>query len=140
MMSDADNNETSYATLGLAPDATLAQVKARYRELNNAYLKILELSRKGNVPSASQHTPVNSNALRENQQAKAGSGQTSPTQETRTEPIGVLKEKLAKGKIDKTHFERLTKERYDYLRNKPFSELSDSEFEERLTWLEEKSS
>jgi len=37
-----------------------------------------------------------------------------------------------------SQFERLTKERDDYLGNRPFSELSDSEFEERFTWLEEK--
>jgi hypothetical protein len=138
-MSSTDDDETYYATLGLSPDATFAQVKARYKELNNAYLKILELSRKGNVRTASQDTPVNGNAVQVEQQPKADSGQTSSSQETRTEPIAALKEKLAKGKMNKTQFERLRKERYDYLRNKPFSELSDSEFEERLTWLEKKS-
>jgi hypothetical protein len=89
------------------------------------------LSRKGNIPASG-------NGLQVEQQPKADSGQTSSSQETRAETITALKEKLAKGEIDKTQFERLTKERYDYLRNKPFSELSDSEFEERLTWLEEK--
>jgi len=132
-MSNTDDDETYYATLGLSPDATFAQVKARYKELNNAYLRILELSRKGNVRTTSQHAPVNGNALQVEQQPKADSGQTSSSQETRTEPIVALKEKLAKGKIDKTQFERQAKARYDYLKNKPFSELSDSEFEERLS-------
>ena len=135
-MSNTEDDETYYETLGLSPDATFAQVKARYNELSNAYLKILALSRKGNVRTASRHTPANGNAVQVEQQRSGDSGQTSSSQETRTEPIAALKEKLANGKIDKTQFERLTKGRYDYLRNKPFSELSDSEFEERLTWLE----
>jgi hypothetical protein len=111
-------------------------VKARYKELTNAYLKILELSRKGNIRTTSQHTPVSGNALQVKQEPEADSGQTSSSQETRTEPIAVLKEKLAKGTINKTQFEKLAKARYDYLRNKPFSELSDSEFEERLSGFE----
>ena len=135
MSNNADGNEAYYATLGLPPDATLKQVKARYRELNDAYLKILELSRKGDVRTAPQHSPVGGNALQPGQQ-KAGSGQISSSQETRTEPIAALKEKLAKGKIDEAQFERLAKERYDYLENKPFSELSDSEFDERLKGFE----
>ena len=135
-MSSTDDDETYYATLGLSPDATFAQVKSRYKELNNAYLKILELSRKGKARTTSQDNPVNGNAVQVERQPKADSGQTSSSLETSTKPIAALKEELAKGKIDKTQFERLRKERYDYLRNRPFSELSDSEFEERLTWLE----
>jgi hypothetical protein len=96
----------------------------------------LTLSRKGNISTTPQHTSVSSNALQVEQQPKADSGQTSPSQETRTEPIAALKEKLAKGKINKTQFERLAKARYDYLKNKPFSELSDSEFMERLSGFE----
>jgi len=96
----------------------------------------LTLSRKGNISTTPQHTSVSSNALQVEQQPKADSGQTSLSQETRTEPIAALKEKLAKGKINKTQFERLAKARYDYLKNKPFSELSDSEFEERLSGFE----
>ena len=115
------DKETSYATLGLPLDATMDQVKKRYRELNDAYLKILELSRNS---------------------ASAGTVQTksepksSAAQETHTEPIAKIKERLAKGQINKTHFEKLAKERYDYLKNKPFSELSDSELEERLKGFE----
>ena len=129
-MSSTDNDDTYYETLGLSPDATFAQVKARYNELNNAYLKILESSRKGSARQSSQSAPIGDNAHRAEQQPKA---------ETRTESIAVLKERLAKGTMDKAQFERLTKERYDYLRNKPFSELTDSEFEERLEWLEDSS-
>jgi len=128
-MSSTDDDATYYATLGLAPDATPAQVKARYKELNDAYLKILESSRRRNARTPPQHTPAGGNAQAEQQ----------PKVETRTEPIAVLKEKLAKGTIDRAQFERLTKERYDYLRNRPFSDLSDSEFEERLEWLEDSS-
>ena len=134
-MSNTDDNESYYATLGLPPDATLAQVKARYNEINNAYLRILESSRKGSISSTSQHTPVSGDALQV-ERPKADSGQTSSSRETRTQPIGVLKEELAKGKINKTQFERLAKARYDYLRSKPFSELSDSEFDERMTGFE----
>jgi hypothetical protein len=136
MSNNTDDNETYYATLGLPPDATLAQVKTRYKELNDAYLKILELSRKGNIRTTSQHTSASGNAIQVEQQPKADSGQTSSSQETRTEPIAALKEKLAKGKINKTQFERLAKARYDYLKNRPFSELSDSEFAERLSGFE----
>jgi hypothetical protein len=134
-MSNTDDNGSYYATLGLPPDATLAQVKARYKEMNNAYLRILESSRKGSISSTSQHTPVGGDALQV-ERPKADSGQTSSSRETRTEPIGALKEELAKGKINKTQFERLAKARYDYLRSKPFSELSDSEFDERMTGFE----
>jgi hypothetical protein len=101
------------------------QVKSRYRELNDAYLKILELSR--NAESAKRPVPANSNAV----QSKPN-GKQSSQQETHTEPIATIKEKFAKGKINKTQFEKLVKERYNYLKNKPFSELSDSELQERL--------
>jgi hypothetical protein len=134
-MSNTDDNGSDYATLGLPPDATLAQVKARYKEINSAYLRILELSRKGSNGATSQHTPVGGNAVQV-ERPKADSGQASSSRETRTESIAALKEELAKGKIDKTQFERLAKARYDYLRSKPFSELSDSEFDERMTGFE----
>ena len=48
-MSNSDNKETYYETLGLPPDATLDQVKSRFKELNQAYLKILELSRTAQI-------------------------------------------------------------------------------------------
>jgi DNA repair exonuclease SbcCD ATPase subunit len=89
---------------------------------------------KGNVRTTSQSTSVSGNALQVEQ--KAGSGQTSSSHEARTEPIAALKEEFAKGKIDKTQFDRLAKARYDYLKHKTFSELSDSEFQERLTGFE----
>jgi len=132
MSKDSNDDEAYYATLGLPPDATMAQVKARYRELNDAYLKILELSRKGNLRATSGHIPVGGNVVQAEQGSKASAGQTSSSQETRTEPLAALKEKLAKGKISKAQFEKLAKERHDYLENKPFSELTDSEFDERL--------
>ena len=135
-MSNPDASETYYAALGLPPDATLAQVKERYKELNNAYLKILELSRKGNVRTATQRAPVSGKAPQAEQQPKADSGQMSSSQDTHMEPIAALKEKLAKGRINKDQFERLAKARYHYLKNKPFSELTDSEFEERLKGFE----
>lgn len=131
----ADDNETYYATLGLPPDATLKQVKARYRELNDAYLKILELSRQGSSRTTSQPGPDGGSTPPATQQEEAFRKMSS-SQETRTEPIAALKAELADGKINKTQFEKLAKERYDYLKNKPFSELSDSEFEERLKGFE----
>jgi len=133
-MSDTDDSETYYATLGLPPDATFAQVKARYKEVSDAYLKILELSRKGDSRTASQRTSVGSNAPQV--ERSASSGQTSASQGTHTESISALKEKLANGKIDKAQFEKLAKARYDYLMTKSFSDLSDSEFEERLKGFE----
>jgi hypothetical protein len=133
-MSNPDD-EGSYETLGLPPDATLAQVKARYREINNAYLKILESSRKASSGAATQRTD-DGKALHVEEQLKANTGQASSSQQSGTEPIGVLKEKLAKGKINKTQFQKQAQERYDYLRSKPFSELSDSEFDERMTGFE----
>lgn len=135
-MTDSPGDEGAYyETLGLPPDATLKEVKARYRELNEAYLKILELSREGDARAPPQHPPAGG-ALHEEQRPKADAGQRPPSQETRTEAIAALKEKLARGKIDRKQFERLAKERYEYLKNRPFSELSDSEFEERLKGFE----
>ena len=124
-MTDSDNKDTYYTTLGLSPDATMDQVKSRYRELNEAYLKILELSR--NAESTKRPVAANSSAV----QSKPNVKQSSQ-QETHTEPIAVIKEKFAKGKMNKTQFEKLVKERYEYLKNKPFSELSDTELQERL--------
>ena len=131
-MSNSDK-ETYYATLGLPPDATMDQVKSRYRELNDAYLKILELSRSANTGTPTRPTSTNNSAVQPKPLPKQLS---SSPQETRTEPITTIKEKLAKGKINKTQFEKLVKERYDYLKNKPFSELSDSELQERLKGFE----
>ena len=96
----------------------------------------LTLSRTGDIRTTSQHTPASGNVLHVEQQSKADSDQMSSSQETRTEPIAALKEELAKGKINRAQFERLAKARYDYLKNRPFSELSDSEFEERLSGFE----
>ena len=133
-MSDEHDADGSYfATLGLPPDATLHQVKARYRELNDAYLKILELSRARNA-GVSRHDPNGDRPRQVGQ--KADPGQVAPSQKTHTEPIAVLKEKLAKGAIDKAQFAKMAKERFDYLEKKPFSELSDSEFDERLKGFE----
>ena len=134
-MSDTDDRETHYATLGLPSDATMAQVKARYRELNDAYLKILESARRGDTRTGPHQAPVGASASQAEPQTRADSGHAS-SHETHTEPITALKEKLAKGKITKTQFESLAKARYDYLKNKSFSELSDSEFEERLSGFE----
>ena len=134
-MSDTDDSETYYATLGLTPDATFDQVKTRYKELNDAYLKILEATRKGKTRAAAQRNPGGGVSLQPEQQ-RTDSGRASSSQETRTEPIVELKDKLAKGKIDKNQFESLARARYQYLMNKSFSELSDSEFEERLKGFE----
>lgn len=119
------NSDSYYETLGLSPNASLDQVKKRYRELNDAYLKILELSRK-NVG-----TPTAANAAQPNTQPKQAS-----SQETHSQPIGTIRERFAKGQLNQTQFEKLVKERYDYLKNKPFSELSDSELQERLKGFE----
>lgn len=128
-MSDSDK-EAYYATLGLSPDATFDQVKARFKELNDAYLKILELSRHaGAAKPATDSTP---NQPKQQPSAKPKASQ----QETNTEPIATIKQKFAAGKINKTQFEKLAKERYDYLKNKPFIDLSDSELEERLKGFE----
>ena len=133
-MSQSEEVEAYYAALGLPPDATMAQVKARYRELNDAYLKILESSRRGGARTSPQHGPESGDALQE--QRKPDPGRKPPQHETDTEPIKELKERLANGKIDKARFEELAKARYRYLQQKPFSELSDSEFDERLSGFE----
>jgi hypothetical protein len=96
----------------------------------------LKSSREGDILPTPHHASVGGMALRVEQQPQADSGRRSSSQETRTEPIAALKERLAKGKIDETEFERLAKARYQYLKNKSFSELSDSEFEERLSAFE----
>jgi hypothetical protein len=130
-MSDTDR-EAYYATLGLPPDATFEQVKARFRELNDAYLKILELSRGG-----AKGPPAKSGAPPSKPQPDATPRQaSSPLQETRTEPIAKIKARLAKGEIKQAQFEKLAKERYEYLKRKPFSDLTESEFEERLHGFE----
>jgi hypothetical protein len=133
-MSDSDDKETYYAALGLSPDATFDQVKSRFRELNDAYLKILELSRRSAKAGApGRPASTDANAVQHKPQQDTNPKQlSSPRQETHTEPITIIKTRLAKGEIQKAQFEKLAKERYDYLKNKPFSELSDSEFEERL--------
>jgi hypothetical protein len=124
--------------LGLSQDATMDQVKSRYRELNDAYLKILELSRS----SANTGTPIrpasaDNDTLQPKPQPDTNPKQgSSPSQEAHTEPIAKIKARLAKGEIKKTQFEKLAKERYNYLKNKPFSELTDSEFEERTKGFE----
>ena len=114
------------------------QVKSRYRELNNAYLKILELSRSSaNTGTPVRPTSADYNAVQPKPQPDTNPKQgSSPPQETRTEPIAKIKARLAKGEIKKAQFEKLAKERYNYLKNKPFSELSDSEFEERTKGFE----
>jgi len=137
-MSYSDDEKTYYETLGLSPDATLDQVKSRYRELNNAYLKILELSRSSaNAGVPIRPTSADSNTVQPRPQPDANPKQVSShPQETRTEPITKIKARLAKGEIQRAQFEKLAKERYNYLKNKPFSELSDSEFEERTKGFE----
>lgn len=55
---------------------------------------------------------------------------------THTKPIAEIKARFAKGDIQKAEFEKLARERFNYLENKPFSELSDSEFDERLHGFE----
>jgi len=120
------NSDSYYETLGLSPNASLDQVKKRYRELNDAYLKILELERK-NVGTPAQPTVAN---------AVQPKSKQPPPQETHTQPIATIKERFAKGQVNQTQFEKLVKERYEYLKNKPFSELSDSELQERLKGFE----
>ena len=62
---------------------------------------------------------------------------TNPPQlGTHTKPIAEIKARFAKGDIQKAEFEKLARERFNYLENKPFSELSDSEFDERLHGFE----
>jgi hypothetical protein len=136
-MSDPDR-EAYYATLGLPPDATFEQVKSRFRELNDAYLKILELSRSAaKTPQSARPAPAVGTAAPPKPQPEASKGQgSSPPQETRTEPMARIKARLAKGEIKQAQFEKLARERYDYLKHKSFSELTESEFEERLHGFE----
>jgi hypothetical protein len=137
-MSNSDDEKTYYETLGLTPDATMDQVKSRYRELNDAYLKILQLSKSGPRTGrpARSATPDDIAAQTKPHPDATPKHAPSPPQETRTEPIARIKARLEKGEIQKAQFEKLAKERYDYLKNKPFSELSDSEFEERTKGFE----
>jgi hypothetical protein len=115
------NSDNYYETLGLSPDASLDQVKKRYKELNDAYLKILELSRSGKI------TPKQAANV-----AQPKPSPEKPAQETHTQPIATIKERFAKKQINEAQFEKLVKERYEYLKNKPFIDLTDSELDERL--------
>jgi hypothetical protein len=137
-MSEPEEEKTPYETLGLLPDATLDQVKSRFRELNDAYLEILQLS-KGATKAGTSVRPASTDDddVRPKPQQGASPKQDPPhQQETRTEPITRIKARLAKGEIQKAQFEKLAKERYNYLKNKSFTDLSDSEFEERLHGFE----
>jgi curved DNA-binding protein CbpA len=157
-MSNPDNKKT-YAALGLSPNASLDQVKSRYLELANiydpaqsnndetasdfrriseAYNKILELSQSGSdIGAPIAPTSANNSVVQPKPQPSTNPKQrSSPPQKTHTEPIATIKARLAKGEIQKAQFEKLAKERYNYLKNKSFSELSDSEFEERLHGFE----
>lgn len=130
-MTDSDDKEAYYAALGLPPDATFDQVKARFRELNDAYLKILELSRGTKAPAPAQSPAADDEAVKKPE--RESPKQPSPQRhETHTEPISKIKARLAKGEIKQAQFEKLAKERWNYLKDKPFSELTESEFEERL--------
>lgn len=137
-MSNPDEEKSPYETLGLPPDATLDQVKSRFREVNDAYLKILQASKDGaKVVAAGRPSPAESSAAQpKREQDAAPKRGPSPPQQTHTEPIGRIKARLEKGEIQKAQFERLAKERYNYLKNKPFTDLTDSEFEERLHGFE----
>ena len=131
-MSEADEKEKYYSTLGLPPDATFEQVKSRFRELNDAYLKILELSRASakagaHARAASTDEKSGQHGPQQNQKPRS-----SPAPETRTEPVEKIKARFAKGELQKAQFEKLAKERWSYLKSKPFSELSDAEYEERI--------
>jgi hypothetical protein len=136
-MSNPDD-EKPYETLGLSPDATMDQVKSRYRELNDAYLKILQASKRdAKTSTPGRPVPADDGAVRPKPEPDPKPKQaSSPRQQTHTEPIAKIKERLAKGDIQKAQFEKLAKERYDYLKNKSFIDLSDSEFEERLHGFE----
>jgi hypothetical protein len=138
LTTDSEGEKSPYETLGLPPDANLDQVKARYRELNDAYLKILQLSKgAGKADAQSRPASNDTNAVHPEPQRGANPEQESSTpQETRTEPIAKIKARLAKGEIQKAQFEKLAKARYNYLKNKSFTDLSDSEFEERLHGFE----
>jgi hypothetical protein len=137
-MSNPDDEKSYYETLGLPPDATMDQVKSRYRELNDAYLKILQSSRRGAKASPpGRPAPAEDDAVRPKPEPDSDTKQgSSPRQQTHTEPISRIKARLAKGEIQKAQFEKLAKERYNYLKNKPFIDLTDSEFDERLHGFE----
>jgi hypothetical protein len=137
-MSDPDDEKAYYAALGLSPDASLEQVKSRYRELNDAYLKILQLSKtsaRAGAPGGHASAVGSPAETRPQPDAKPKQGSSSP-QETHTEPISKTKARFAKGEIQKAQFEKLAKERYNYLKNRSFTDLSDAEFEERLHGFE----
>jgi hypothetical protein len=138
-MSDSDREKSPYETLGLPPDATLDQVRSRFRELNDAYLKILQLSKgaaRAGTPSRPTSIDNNDDVQPKPQPGAPPKQESSHPQETRTEPIARIKARLAKGEIQKAQFEKLARERYNYLKNKSFTDLSDSEFEERLHGFE----
>lgn len=136
-MSNPDDEKASYETLGLPPDATMDQVRSRYRELNDAYLRILQSKRGAKASPTGRPAPAADDAVRPRGEPDARPKQGStPRQQTHTEPIARIKARLAKGEIDKAQFEKLAKERYDHLKNKPFIDLTDSEFEERLHGFE----
>ena len=131
-MGEPDEKEEYYSTLGLTPDATFEQVKSRFRELNDAYLKILELSRASAKPGAPTSAVSTDEKSAQHGQRLEPKRQPSTPQQTRTEPIEKIKAWFAKGEIKKETFEKQAKERYNYLKNKPFSELTDAEYEERI--------
>jgi hypothetical protein len=136
-MSNPDEEKTPYETLGLPPDATLDQVKSRFREVNDAYLKILQASKSGaKIVAAGRPGPADNSAAQPKREPDAAPKQGPPPQQTHTEPIGRIKARLEKGEIQKAQFEKMAKERYNYLKNKPFIDLTDSEFEERLHGFE----
>lgn len=137
-MSNPDDEKTPYETLGLSPDATLDQVKSRFREVNDAYLKILLSSKKGvKIGALGQPSPADNSTVQPKGQPDAVPKQgPSAPQQTHTEPIARIKARLEKGEIQKAQFEKLARERYNYLKNKPFIDLTDSEFEERLHGFE----
>ncbi len=137
-MSNPDDEMNPYETLGLPPDATLEQVKSRFRQVNDAYLKILQSSKTGvRAGAPSRPSPTEDSTVQPKPQPDASPKQgASPPQQTHTEPIAKIKARLAKGEIKKAQFEKLARERYNYLKNKPFSELTDSEFEERTKGFE----
>jgi hypothetical protein len=137
-MSDSDNEKTLYEILGLSPDATMDQVRARYRELNDAYLKILQLSKSNaRTGSSTRAASAEGDLVQPKPQPDTNPKQgASPPQQTHTEPIAKIRARFAKGELQKAQFEKLAKERYSYLKNKSFTDLSDSEFEERTKGFE----
>ena len=132
-MSESDEKEKYYSALGLTPDANFEQVKSRFRELNDAYLKILELSRQeAGTPARDASTGEKAGQQAREHESSPKKHQPSPAPVTHTEPIGKLKERFAKGGMQKAEFEKRARDRWNYLRGKPFSELTDAEYEERL--------